>query len=228
MFNRSGMLSLAMAGAWLVGTTGAWAQEYEPEPEAAPEPVYDEAPIQEEAAPPPPAPPPAQWAPPPEQEEPAPMPNSLYLEGLGAGLYYSLNYERRVIEDLAVRIGFGYVSMSASAGTSSASSSVLTIPITASYLGIRGVSSGLELGGGATLIYASSTASSGGVTAFGSGMGAVGTFMVGYRYHPAGRAGFNFRVGLMALLGRGLSLSAADPGAFGMLPWGYISMGASF
>jgi hypothetical protein len=62
MFNRSGMLSLAMAGAWLAGTTGAWAQEYEPEPEAAPEPVYDEAPIQEEAEP---APPPAQWAPPP-------------------------------------------------------------------------------------------------------------------------------------------------------------------
>jgi hypothetical protein len=223
MFNRSGMLSLAMAGAWLVGSSGAWAQEYEPE--AAPEPVYDEAPIQEEAAPPPP---PAQWAPPPEQEERAPMPNSLYVEGLGAGLYYSLNYERRVIEDLAVRIGFGYVSMSASAGSSSASSSVLTIPITASYLGIRGVSSGLELGGGATLIYASSTASSGGLTAFSSGMGAVGTVMVGYRYHPAGRAGFNFRVGLMALLGRGLSLSAADPTAFGMLPWGYISMGASF
>src|SRR5687768_194863 len=48
-----------------------------------------------------------------------PAPNSVFLEGMGAGLYYSANYERRVIDDLGVRLGFSYLSMSASAGGAS-------------------------------------------------------------------------------------------------------------
>jgi hypothetical protein len=56
-----------------------------------------------------------------------------------------------------------------------------------------------------------------------------GTAMVGYRIHPLEGAGFNFRVGAMAIGGSGLSLSApTDPTAFGVIPWLYLSMGASF
>lgn len=161
-----------------------------------------------------------------------PAPNSVFLEGLGAGLFYSINYERRVIDDLGVRAGFGYVSLSASgataAGQASASASYLTIPITASYLGIRGRRSGLELGGGTTLAYASGAASSGVTSVSGSGMTAFGTLLVGYRLHPVDHAGFQFRVGVMALAAKGLSLSNPDPNSFGVLPWFYMSGGASF
>jgi hypothetical protein len=52
---------------------------------------------------------------------------------------------------------------------------------------------------------------------------AFGTTMVGYRLHPVGDAGFMFRVGAMALIGKGLSLSAGDPEKIGVLPWLYRS-----
>jgi hypothetical protein len=175
-------------------------------------------------------PPPVDEATPKEKDKPAA--NSVFLEGLGAGLFYSVNYERRVIDDLGVRAGFGYVSLttSASAGGAEATSSAsyLTIPITASYLGVRGRRSGLELGGGMTLAYTGAAASSGVVASSDSGMSAIGTAMVGYRLHPVDHAGFQFRVGVMALAAKGLSLSNPDPNAFGVLPWFYLSAGAGF
>jgi hypothetical protein len=161
-----------------------------------------------------------------------PAPNSIYAEGLGAGLAYSINYERMVLDDLGVRAGMSYLSMSASvsSGTasSSASASFLSFPITASYIGIRSGKHSLELGGGVTLTRSSGSGSSFGMTASGSGMSGIGTAMIGYRIHPVDRAGFQFRIGLMALAGKGLGLDTTDPSAFGVLPWGYISMGASF
>jgi len=209
------------------------------ESQAAPN---DQAP---EAAPAEPASPPAMAAPAPPMGAPVapvgvatapaprkPAPNSIYAEGLGAGLAYSLNYERMVLDDLGVRLGFSYLSMSASAtsggATSSASASFLSFPITASYIGIRSGKHSLELGGGFTMTRSSGSGSSFGMTASGSGMSGLGTAMVGYRIHPVDRAGFNFRIGLMALAGKGLGLDTSDPAAFGVLPWGYISMGASF
>jgi hypothetical protein len=165
---------------------------------------------------------------------PRPAPNSIYVEGLGAGLAYSLNYERLVLDELAVRGGFSYMSIGASSTvngqTVGASATWMTFPITASYLGIRSSNGkhALELGGGATLTYASASASSLGSSAEGSGMGVLGTTMAGYRLHPVDGAGFNFRVGLMGLVGKGLGLSTPDPTAIGFLPWFYLSLGASF
>ena len=160
-----------------------------------------------------------------------PAPNSIFFEGLGSGLYYSINYERRVIDDLGVRAGFGYVSVTttAAAGSSSAKASAtyLTIPITVSYLGIRGRKSGLELGGGLTLAYAGGSASAGVSSTSGSGIQPLGTAMVGYRLHPVDGAGFQFRVGVMALAAKGLGFNP-DPNNFGILPWFYISFGAGF
>jgi len=190
------------------------------------------------AMPPPPPgqlPPPAQ---PPKEREPdpatRPAPNSIYAEGLGAALYYSINYERRVIDDLGVRVGFSYVSFGAtvSAGnnSTSTSASILTFPITASYLGIRGGKHALELGGGVSLTYASAQAGGFGASASGSGIGAWGNLLVGYRLHPIGGAGFQFRIGAMAAIGRGFGVfsDSYDATAIGVLPWGYISFGASF
>jgi hypothetical protein len=157
-----------------------------------------------------------------------PAKNAVFLEGLGPGLLYSVNYERLVIPELAVRLGFSYLSMSASATsggtTATASASFFTIPITATYVGLRG----LEVGGGMTLFHASGSGSSVGVSASGSGFAPLGTLLVGYRLHPDNGVGFQFRVGAMAMMGEGLSLSTDNPGGFGVLPWLYLSAGVGF
>ena len=172
-------------------------------------------------------------APPAASDADKPSPNSIFAEGLGAGLLYSINYERLVLDDLGVRAGFGYWGMSASATTAdgqtmSAGASFMTIPITLSYIGVRNRKHSLELGGGATITRASGAASGFGVSTSESAMGALGNAMVGYRLHPTGNAGFQFRVGAMALVGKGLGLSATDPEKLGVLPWLYLSLGAAF
>ena len=165
--------------------------------------------------------------------EPALAPNSVFAEGLGAGLLYSVNYERVIVEDLAVRAGFAYWSMSASASsggtTASSSASYMMFPITVSYLGVRSRNKMLELGGGMTISSTSGAASGFGTSASGAGVVPLGTALVGYRLHPVEGSGFHFRVGAMAMAGKGMSFSAnADPEAFGIIPWGYISFGGSF
>jgi len=60
-----------------------------------------------------------------------------------------MNYERVVEEDFGLRIGMSYVSFSASAGSSSASATILAVPVIFSYLGLRGGNHILALGGGA-------------------------------------------------------------------------------
>jgi hypothetical protein len=156
--------------------------------------------------------------------------NSFFLEGGGPGLLYSINYERRIENDFGLRIGVSYQSFSASASsggsTSSASAAFVTVPVIASYLGIRSGNHILELGAGGTAIYASGSASGTGIAASGSGMTALGTAIIGYRRQPL-EGGFQFRVGLEALMGKGLALSNPDPNAFGVLPWMYLSFGFS-
>lgn len=169
----------------------------------------------------------------PSESDNHPAPNSVFVEGLGAGLIYSLNYERMVTDDVAVRGGFGYVSFGGSTSvngqtTSSGSVSLLTIPITVSYTGIRARSSSLELGGGTTIAYASGSGSGAGVSASGSGVMPFAVAMVGYRLHPVDHAGFQLRVGAMAIAGEGLGLSNPNANSFGVIPWAYLSLGASF
>src|SRR5208282_3112134 len=82
-------------------------------------------------------------------EEELRAPNSIYAEGLGAALLYSINYERLIIDDLAARVGFSYFPLSAG-GVSSTS---LFFPITLSYIGLHSGKHALELGGGVTLLY---------------------------------------------------------------------------
>jgi hypothetical protein len=165
---------------------------------------------------------------PPPVEEHKRAPNSIYVEGLGAGILYSINYERLVAEDLGVRLGFSYTSVSASSGTSSASASFITIPVTVSYLGVGSKHNMLELGGGLSFLHTSGSASGVGVSSSGSGTTVLPDLLIGYRLHPIDGAGFHFRVGAMAFVGKGLGFSDADPEAVGVLPWLYVSLGASF
>jgi hypothetical protein len=138
-----------------------------------------------------------------------------------------------VMDELAVRIGLSYLSISATASagtaTSTASASYLMIPVTASYTGLRTRGgAGLEVGGGATFLYVSAASSALGTSTSGSGVTPLLVAMAGFRLQPVDHAGFMFRVGAMALGGEGLGLSNGRPGQFGFIPWPYISFGASF
>jgi hypothetical protein len=156
--------------------------------------------------------------------------NSFYVEAGGPGLLYSLNYERLVENDFGLRVGLSYTSFSASASsggsTATASAAFWTFPVTVSYLGISSGNHALELGAGGTAIYASGAASGTGIAASGSGMAFLGTAVVGYRRQPM-NGGFQFRIGLEALMGKGLALSNPNPDNFGVLPWLYMSVGFS-
>jgi hypothetical protein len=159
-------------------------------------------------------------------------PNSIFAEGLGAAIAYSINYERMVIDQLGVRVGFSYLSIgsSASAGgtSSSASATYIFVPVTASYVGIRSGRSALELGAGVTMLYVSGSANAAGVATSGAGVVPYGVAMIGYRNQPVGHAGFMFRIGANALVAPGLGLQNPNPGSLGVIPWPYISLGASF
>jgi hypothetical protein len=143
--------------------------------------------------------------------------NVLYVELLGNGVIYSLNYERFITDDIDLRIGFDFFSLSARSGNEHAHASVLFVPIMVNYLGIGSADHKFELGLGPLLVYAS--AGVGGIgdsTAHASGFGVGGTATIGYRYVPHD-GGFNFKIGFTPLFGRG-----------GFLPFGGVGFGAVF
>ena len=143
--------------------------------------------------------------------------NSIFIELLGNGGLYSLNYDRLVTDYLSIRGGFSYFSISAAGNGSSASVTFMTFPIMANFL-VGSPSHKLELGAGPLFAYAGGSTSSGGVggTVSGSGFGVAGTAVIGYRYVPYD-GGFHFKVGFTPLFGAG-----------GVLPWGGISFGYTF
>jgi hypothetical protein len=152
--------------------------------------------------------------------------NAIYLDLLGPGLIYSINYDRMLTGDLAARIGLSYLSMGASAEsssgtTASAEFSYLAVPLTVSYLGIGSDTNMLELGGGAVIMNVTGSgiieADDAGASADASVTLFAATGMLGYRRQPAD-GGFVFRVGASPLMTFGA----------GFLPWGYLSLGAAF
>lgn len=144
--------------------------------------------------------------------------NALYVEGLGPGLFYSLNYERDFDNVFGIRAGIDYISIGATAADgSSANATFLAIPVTFSYLGIGSLKHIFEVGAGGTLLYASASANTVGGSSGGSGVGGIGTLILGYRYQPP-HGGFMFRGGIAPLI--------TSYGTF--LPWPYVSLGAAF
>jgi hypothetical protein len=153
--------------------------------------------------------------------------NSIFVEALGNGILYSINYDRLVIDALSVRLGLMYLSIGASStsdsGTTSASVTLISVPIVANYVGLYSGSHGLEAGAGASLVYASGEGSGFGYSTSSSGVGGYLTVNVGYRLQPVD-GGFQFRIGAMALIGPGFG----DKGGWGALPWGNMSLGYTF
>jgi hypothetical protein len=149
--------------------------------------------------------------------------NALYVDLLGPGLLYSLNYDREIIPDLSARIGISYMSLGASSGDGSASVSFsyLAVPITASYLGIGSQNNCLELGGGPVIMNFKGSglvkSNDESVSAGASVTTLALTGMAGYRHQPAD-GGFVFRIGVSPMMVLGANF----------VPWGYLSLGAAF
>lgn len=143
--------------------------------------------------------------------------NTIFLELGGNGLLYSINYEKSLPSKVALRAGFGYMSVSATSGGAGANASVVTIPLTFSYLAGSG-SAKFEVGAGATMTRFSGSASTG----FGDEISAgafvpVGTFIAGLRLAPAG-GGFNFK----------LNFTPFWHPDVGFFPWGGLAFGIGF
>lgn len=113
--------------------------------------------------------------------------NAFYVELLGNGGVYSLNYERQLTDSLGLRVGYATWTP-ADVFPFGSLDEYQTVPVTVSYLIGRGQRK-LELGGGVT--FGERTP---GNAADGDGSFRTLTAIIGYRSHP--RQGYLFRVGL--------------------------------
>jgi hypothetical protein len=137
--------------------------------------------------------------------------NAFYIEGLGPGGFYSLNYDRLLGENVAVRIGASYYFVEAL----SAKAHFVHFPLVLSGL-IGAPDHKFEFGIGIVPVYASGAVGGSTYKVYGDGFAAVGTGVLGYRYQPED-GGFMFRVGFTPLF---------NDKAF--LPWGGLSLGTSW
>jgi hypothetical protein len=214
---------VAMLGAGAFVTSAAVADVAPPPADVTPAPA-PALPLPDATAPPP-AGAEASSRPRPQDEDERAARNAVYVEGLGPGLLYSINYERS-FGDFAARIGFSYWSVTASSGdginTAQETASIFTVPITLSYLGIGSKRHMFEVGAGATIAHVgaggtsidtdSSTTSSGSATVI------FPHAVLGYRYMPPD-GGFLFKVGIAPIF-------AGD--SIPVLPWPYLALGGVF
>jgi len=184
-----------------------------------------------------PPPPPGGYPPPPPGGYPPPPPgyygpqapvertanNSIYVEGLGPGILYSINYDRN-FDDFVGRIGFSYIGLSASSNSSSGGSeahaSWITVPLTLTYVGIGSKKNMLELGAGVTVVHVGAGASTFATTNAKSESDSetllFGDLIVGYRLQPLD-GGFMLRTGLSPIFGHGI-----------FVPLPYLALGGTF
>ena len=148
--------------------------------------------------------------------------NTIYGEGLGPGFAYSMNYERTFADALGVRVGAGYLA------AADAPIRLLSIPVTASFIGIARDGHALELGGGVTIRKQFGDRRDGEALApFNPGASTRLNLVLlaGYRYQPSAPFGLQFRAGFSGLIGDGVEI--ATPGG-GLSVWPYVSVGLSF
>lgn len=198
----------------LLAAASAWAAD--PAEEGAPVPAAAPAPPPEGY----PAPPPEGYGAPPQERT---ANNSIYIEGLGPGIFYSINYDR-TFGDFAGRVGFSYISVSASATTngnttSEAHASFMTIPLTLSYIGIGSKKHIFEVGAGATIVHVGAGGSAFAVdekSGSASATAVLGNMIFGYRMQPPD-GGFLLRAGLSPIFGGG-----------SFIPLPYLALGGTF
>ncbi len=153
--------------------------------------------------------------------------NFVYVEALGSGGLYSINYDRLISPTWAVRVGvsaFNPTISNLDAGVATLTKlSLTTIPITSAYvINFPESPHHIELGGGITVLIGSLTVdiSNAGYT-FTSLNGAGGQLLAAYRFQPK-EGGFSFRAAFTPFF-------VAVPGVLATgFPWGGLSFGGTF
>lgn len=161
--------------------------------------------------------------------------NSVFFEAGGSAFFYSFDYERMVVHRLGVRMGMGVFPLELTYASSSFTRGgkrtrlLVFVPVSASYIGIRAGSSALELGVGVTVFYGGEYTDNNGSTVSPT-LEPFGVASAGYRYQRVDGRGFMFRVGGEAHIARRESPLPhwQTLGDFDVVPWPYLSMGASF
>lgn len=127
-----------------------------------------------------------------QEVQPALARNAVYVELLGNGLLYSINYDRLLTPNAAGRVGLMFVTAEDDQGDSG---TVAIVPVMGSWLWGDG-NSHFETGIGLALATASfDFADEFDVDESGGATTVYGTGVLGYRYQRPG-GGFVFRVGL--------------------------------
>ncbi|HLL46985.1 MAG TPA: hypothetical protein VK399_09745 [Longimicrobiaceae bacterium] len=134
----------------------------------------------------------------------APARNSVYVELLGNGVLYSMNYDRKFSDHVSGRVGL----MALGAAL---------VPVMGNYLAGNG-NHRLELGAGPLLIFAPDELKLDEAEELEStsDFAVAGTATLGYRYQPV-YGGFVFRIGFTPVFGEG-----------GVFPWVGASFGYAF
>ena len=140
--------------------------------------------------------------------------NFVKVEGLGLGLFSSLNYERMVGEKLGVRVGYGGLSLDT---TDDLDFSTTTIKVTAIPIGVFYNALGqnnhkLTVGGGIDMISLEVTGGVVDLLGVDLSEGISAPYgQVGYRYHR-GTGGFHLSTDLYMIMFDGASLSTVGIG----------------
>lgn len=137
--------------------------------------------------------------------------NALYVELGGAGLLYSINYDRHLVGRLHLRGGYATLK-----SNFLFNGRVHMVPVQLAF--VSNTTHALELGAGATLVKDNGTSGLQPYNTNETGTSRIAaSFVVGYRYQPIER-GFLFRIGFTPFVGYN--------GRF--LPFGGISFGYAF
>jgi hypothetical protein len=135
--------------------------------------------------------------------------NALYLELLGNGGLYSLNYDRRIADRTTVRVGIASWTAVDLIGHTDAETKLLTFPLLVNFVGGSG-NHHPELGGGLLLGRRTESAASGGESTASGIFNLTG--VVGYRYQGRGVV---FRAGITPIYSfAGEDAAYPDPGFF--------------
>ncbi|TAE30737.1 MAG: hypothetical protein EAZ92_04180 [Candidatus Kapaibacterium sp.] len=130
--------------------------------------------------------------------------NTIFIEGLGNGITYSINAERLIMPNWSVRAGFGTFNVDIRVPFTdlvALRGSFVSLPLTTSYLlNLGGSASHLEFGVGITPIFAAGSLTAPIVGNLPAAFATVlGTGVIGYRLQPPS-GGFNFRIGLTPIV----------------------------
>ena len=116
--------------------------------------------------------------------------NTVYMEALGVGFLYSLNYERNINDNITVRVGYSYIPLdqefNIDSRTIDEKATITSIPIMANYL-IGGGNHKLAVSGGVSIISSDAETSFGDFDLFST---TAKVFGGGYRYQSLTGGGF--------------------------------------